>query len=1224
MSGKSTQKMDTLHQRQNLHIPKTHAEQKQGFERIVQHYLESNPLMPNADKNSELEIRFGTNPRISKPITKIEYENVVKQLYACGFVPETDDGTHMLRIQNEYTDPRTGQKKMSNVRAEITGLDLIQEYCRSNSLQRLIDMPSTIFNKIKFTQKMGATTSTGEMIRKHDVEDFNFRVSYQTEQDFQVQTAFSRKIIDKWNDSLKIFRSMNRVRFQHETLPIFADLTIVKTSKKTNKVVVPKYTIQEADVFNDVEQYEVELEVDNNRVGHGSDYNTLDKLMVALRKCIRIILSGIQGTKFPISYKERDGILQSYMHLLHGQPDGTTSADVKRYITSSNFIGPSSVTLQMENIIDNTDSKMLSANIRNGYTVTDKADGDRALMYIYNDGRIYLIDTNMNVKFTGTKTVEKTLFDSLIDGEHIKYDKHGKFINLYAAFDIYYIHEKSVREHAFLSTNEVDLTTKQTNEYRLALLHRFIELLNPISILDGSVSGEVKPCRNTNPCEFRVQCKAFYYDTNKNTIFDGCSKILSNMKDSIFEYNTDGLIFTPSNLAVGASSVSEKPGPKTKSTWDQSFKWKPAAFNTIDFLVTVKKNKMGKDEINHIFQDGKNLQEVQSVSQYKTLVLRCGFSERVDGFLNPCQTLLDDGDVTAVSGDNENEYKPVPFYPTDPYDKNAHLCNMMLQETDGRLLMQTEEGEYFDENMIVEFKYVMTNQDGWRWVPLRVRYDKTAELLAGIKKNYGNAYRVANNNWHSIHNPITEDMVSTGQNIPEQIDEVYYSKTTDTTSTRSLRNFHNLFVKSRLISAVANRYDTLIDYAVGMGGDLHKWIHSNLKFVFGVDIAKDNIHNQLKGACARYLKEKNKYTRIPSALFVHGNSGLNIRSGEALYTEKDKQITNAVFGTGAKDVTILGKGVYKNYGVAEQGFHISSCQFAMHYFFEKGGRSLHNFLRNLSECTRVNGYFIGTCYDGQTVFDILRNKRKEESLSIFKDDRKIFELTRMYDQTGFPDDELSLGYAVDVYQESINKVFREYLVNFTYFIRLMEDYGFNLITKDEARHMNLPDSTGLFSELFAQMSREIITRPNTKSNYKDAMYMSPEEKQISFMNRYFVFKKTRSVDAKKMGEIITKQANIVDINGEENIKNMDASRDVETRDVESGDVETGDVETRDVETGDVETGDVEPTVPMKVTVKKTRKKVQLTNFTPVQDDTSQDTVGQLVKKPKLNIVRNSN
>ena len=49
-----------------------------------------------------------------------------------------------------------------------------------------------------------------------------------------------------------------------------------------------------------------------------------------------------------------------------------------------------------------------------------------------------------------------------------------------------------------------------------------------------------------------------------------------------------------------------------------------------------------------------------------------------------------------------------------------------------------------------------------------------------------------------------------------------------------------------------------------------------------------------------------------------------------------------VFGLGSKDPNIIGKGVYKNYGIAESGFQISSCQFALHYFFESE-TSLHSF-----------------------------------------------------------------------------------------------------------------------------------------------------------------------------------------------------------------------------------------------------------------------------------------
>ena len=91
--------------------------------------------------------------------------------------------------------------------------------------------------------------------------------------------------------------------------------------------------------------------------------------------------------------------------------------------------------------------------------------------------------------------------------------------------------------------------------------------------------------------------------------------------------------------------------------------------------------------------------------------------------------------------------------------------------------MLTKENEYFDEDMIVEFSYDLTKKGHWRWIPLRVRYDKTNDLKNG-GTNFGNAYHVANSNWHSIHNPITGDMISSGENVPDVIldEDVYYNE----------------------------------------------------------------------------------------------------------------------------------------------------------------------------------------------------------------------------------------------------------------------------------------------------------------------------------------------------------------------------------------------------------------------------------------------------------------
>jgi hypothetical protein len=134
-----------------------------------------------------------------------------------------------------------------------------------------------------------------------------------------------------------------------------------------------------------------------------------------------------------------------------------------------------------------------------------------------------------------------------------------------------------------------------------------------------------------------------------------------------------------------------------------------------------------------------------------------------------------------------------------------------------------------------------------------------------------------------------------------------------------------------LIKSVAKPGDTLIDLAVGKGGDWPKWIDAKLKFVFGIDLARDNIQNRFNGAYARYLSNKKQHRVMPAALFVNGNSSVNIKKTTGILVDKDKQITKAVFGQGPKDVKLLGQGVYNQYGVAAEGFDVCSIQFAVHY-----------------------------------------------------------------------------------------------------------------------------------------------------------------------------------------------------------------------------------------------------------------------------------------------------
>jgi hypothetical protein len=224
--------------------------------------------------------------------------------------------------------------------------------------------------------------------------------------------------------------------------------------------------------------------------------------------------------------------------------------------------------------------------------------------------------------------------------------------------------------------------------------------------------------------------------------------------------------------------------------------------------------------------------------------------------------------------------------------------------------------------------------------------------------------------------------------------------------------------------------------------------------------------------------------------------------------EKAKQITAAVFGKGSKDI---GPGVKRQYGKGADGFNVSSCQFAIHYFFENPD-TLRGFIKNIAECTKHNGYFIGTAYDGKLVFNELKKTKMGDSIKIIEDERKIWEITKGYGADTFEDDSSSIGYRIDVFQESINQTIPEYLVNFDYFNRVMSAYGFEIISREEAIEFGLPEGSGLFSELFLNMLDEITRNKYKAKDYGEASMMTSIEKKISFLNRYFVYKKVRVVN----------------------------------------------------------------------------------------------------------------
>ena len=1029
-------------------------------ELLLKTYLETrNTLGENT--NAELEVRFGSKNIVK--ITKNMFDASIKFLLSKNFNFK-DNGITYLNIS------------LDEIRIQINNAINIQKFCNSNQL------PNDDENGYTYTKKTQAMINDVPAFINFD--DFNFRISYSKETNLTAKNELVEKLKETWMTSKKNFRLINRYTLVHPDYPVRIDLSIVRDAYST--------TIRDSNIFKSIQKYEIEVEVLNT-------IETLEELNNVIFKVTKYILCGLQNTNYPVSYNELKEIGKSYLSLISS---GSNTSE----ISPTNFIGPSSVTLQISNITEEKENSNI-INIRTNYSVTDKADGERKLLYINNTGKIYLINTQCAIEFTGAVTMVEELFNTLLDGELIKHNKNGTFINLYAAFDIYFSSGIDVRELEFKGKK----TKAKDVKYRWTLLESTIKNLNAVRINPSQSS------QPSQPSPLRIEAKTFYDITDEMTLFKACDTIQKNIEANNYEYNTDGLIFTPLNYGVGLTKTDTKI-KSYKHTWDLSFKWKPAEFNTIDFLVTTKKTSTKTDFIGNKYDAGTDVQKLDQIIQYKTLILRVGYDVKKHGYANPYQYIIDDTIPLLSNTDNNDSFKPVQFIPSNPYDPDAGLTNIELKmDAMNEKQMFTEENEVIEDNTIVECRYDMTRPKGWNWIPLRIRYDKSAEFRAGYK-NYGNAYHVAQNNWFSIHNPISIEMITTGNNIQDNSQEdIYYNEEQGENGKQSekkakgLRDFHNLVVKNRLITSFSKAGDTLIDYAVGRGGDLPKWNSAKLSFVFGIDYSKDNILNPMSGVCSRYLTYKQRFVGVPNALFAHGNSSKNIKDTSAFITDLDKKVANAIFGIGKSDG--LPKGLLKSFGIANEGFNISSIQFAVHYMFENI-ETLNNFLTNIAECTKLNGYFIGTCFDGKKIFKLLNSLNEKDIYTYFNEEKnyKLLEITKQYSESVFKDDISCLGYAIDIYQSSINKNIREYLVNFDYFTMLLETYGFIPLTTEELKKFNFNKSIDSFEVLYEEMTK--TDRYKRGNNFGDADKMVQSEKEISFLNNYFIYKKVRNVEVK--------------------------------------------------------------------------------------------------------------
>ena len=375
------------------------------------------------------------------------------------------------------------------------------------------------------------------------------------------------------------------------------------------------------------------------------------------------------------------------------------------------------------------------------------------------------------------------------------------------------------------------------------------------------------------------------------------------------------------------------------------------------------------------------------------------------------------------------------------------------------------------------------------------------KILKNIIKNsldipvpisFGNDFEIANAIWNSIHNPITVSIITTGENIRplHDTEEVYYNRDTniarDKSITFELQEFHNKFVKNKELYAVATKMLKesgmsdiyLLDLACGKGGDLHKWNNNNIKRVVGIDINSNNIYDPKDGACVRYnefikkMETFNITSNLEQVDFLYGDVSINIKTSECMKSEHSRELQQEL---------------WKVYD--KRGFDLISIQFALHYLFETESK-LDGFLKNVSENLRAGGLFIGTCFDGNSIYELLKSLNSGESISGESDGITIYKIKKLYENIGeiIPNDSRSIGLPIEVYIQSINQSIKEYLVSYDLLVKKMADI-----------HL-YPVKTALFDEIYHKYKTEFPKLTSLKQQHKD----------LSFLNRCFIFKKGES------------------------------------------------------------------------------------------------------------------
>ena len=829
--------------------------------------------------------------------------------------------------------------------------------------------------------------------------------------------------------------------------------------------------LNKAKIINKTQKYEFYIDITN------TDKDNIIPAIIKMEQALHL-------NSFIISKNQQAEVIKDYGALVKGDIYTRRYDDKKPPLLT-----PKPFTLERMNMLNPSDYEhgYGITSILSEYTVTEKADGERLLMYINSVGGVYLINNSHQVIDTGLKSPSE-LYNSLIDGEYIVCNKRkdNSSVGLYASFDIYYYNGNKITQLPLISNGSSKGDKGESRESRDS---RYNYLLKTKQLLKGK-------------SEFAIDyiVKEHLYSED---ILGDCKNILTNA--FAYPYEIDGLIFTPAKLAV-FSNYANKPEPLTeKLGWDKVLKWKPPEQNSIDFLVK---------RVDNITIDTVNYAEFKLYVGYNVSQIENYTMKDVFNYIYKFKQFKD-------NIKEREKYICRLFKPEYYYEKGIDSSLVKIRANKE---IRCDNGDKMDDETIVEFNYDSSEPiPSMRWKPMRVREDKTRIYRQGILSKTLNDFSVACNIWRSIHNPISQNNIIGNEVIVNNMDvaelsatDIYYSRTlqNDARLSHQMLVFHNHGVKEMLYSK-PTRKGSIVELACGQGGDLNRWIKNDYRFVLGVDLVKNNIYSPNHGAYSRLLRERKRFfinmknnpnVRFPDMVFAVGDCAKPIRTGECAINEDpaidDKESYNVlkmVFSKGNKNNDtqfnrIIGKGL--------NGFDACSCMFGIHYFF-KNEEMLDGFLLNVYQLLNDGGVFFCTFMDGEKIENDIESNGGDKiegfkKLSMRKDDRgePIWAIIRCYDK----EETSKYNKKINVFIETTGKLIPEYVVSYKFLVDKCKDYG--LYIKE----------TEMFSDTFNRLKGNLEEIKDTNENLYKAINeletdVNKDLKRFSSFNRWCIFEK---------------------------------------------------------------------------------------------------------------------